>query len=103
DGTFEVHVPAAADVHLEAFRFGDQIGTAQLGTGAGPVAIVLPATGAIRVVATESGVGRVPVRIQVRPAAGQTIPLVPAHYGEQRVAAGRLHVAFAITGDVTLP
>ncbi len=102
DGTFSVHVPADADVHLEAFVYGDQLGTAQVGTATGPVTIALPETGAIRVVATEAGVGRVPVRVQVRPAAGQTIPLVPANYGEHRVAAGRLHVAFAMTGDATL-
>src|SRR5205085_2685733 len=61
----------------------------------------LPAAGSIRVVATEGSAG-VPVRIQILPAAGQAIPSVPDSYGEPNITAGRLHVAYALTGAVTL-
>jgi hypothetical protein len=53
------------------------------------------------VTATENG-APVPVRVQVR-SSGVAIPGVPKHYGEARIAGGRLHVAFPMTGDVTLP
>jgi hypothetical protein len=98
DGAFTIHVPADADVHLEAFRYGDALGRAAVGTGAGPAAIDLPATGKIHVVARENGAG-VPVRVQVR---GTAIPTVPKHYGELKIPEGRLHVEFAMTGDVTM-
>lgn len=101
DGAFALHVPADADVHLEAFRHGDALGTASAGTGTGPVAIDLPAAGHIHVVATEGG-APVPVRVQVLPPAGVTVPTVPSHYGEERITSGRLQLAFATTGDVTL-
>jgi hypothetical protein len=92
-GAYTLHVPAAAQVTLTAFRRGDGVAT-----GAAPV---LPKAGAIHVVATE-GATRVPVRVQVVPADGQAIPTVPAEYGETAYAAGRLHIAYATTGEVTL-
>jgi len=101
DGTFTLHVPAAANVHLDAYKRGDIIGTAEVGTGASAT-IDLPATGSIHVVATENG-SAVPVRVQVVPGAGQTVPTVPASYGEPGIASGRLHVEYAVTGDVTVP
>lgn len=100
-GAFTLHVPEAADVQLVAFRRGDVVVTSPIGA-ATTAAIDLPATGAIHVVATEAG-SPVPVRVQVLPAGGQNIPTVPNSYGETRIAAGRLHVAYPITGDVTLP
>ena len=101
NGAFTLHVPASADVHVEAFRYGDAVGMASAGTGAGPVAIDLPSTGTIRVVAREAG-APVPVRVQVRPVGTQAIPAVPKSYGELKIPDGRLHVVFATTGDATL-
>ena len=100
DGTFTLHVPATANVHLDAYKRGDAIGTADIGAG-NTATIDLPATGSIHVVATENG-SAVPVRVQVVPAAGQTVPTVPATYGEDAIADGRLHVEYAVTGDVTV-
>lgn len=98
DGAFTLHVPADADVHLEAFRQGDALGLASIGTGAGPATIDLPATGKIHVIARE-GATPVPVRVQVR---GTQIPTVPKRYGEQAITDGRLHVEFATGGEVTM-
>ncbi|HEY0478090.1 MAG TPA: CehA/McbA family metallohydrolase [Kofleriaceae bacterium] len=98
-GGFTLHVPADAAVALTAFRRGDGLATSPAGTA--PVALALPATGAIHVVATE-GTARIPVRVQVLPAAGQPLPAVVAGFGEAATTPGRLHVAYAVTGDITL-
>lgn len=98
DGTFTLHVPAAASVRLEAYRRGDAIGTADAGTGT-TANIALPATGSIRVVATENGAA-VPARVQV---IATDPPRMPPNYGEAPLASGRMHVAFPVDGDVTLP
>jgi hypothetical protein len=98
-GAYALHVPADASVALTAFRRGDGVVTSN--AVAGPVALALPAAGAIHVTATE-GAAPVPVRVQIVPAAGQPVPRVPAGFGEAAVADGRLHIAYAVTGDVTL-
>jgi hypothetical protein len=98
-GAYALHVPAAASVALTAFRRGDGIVTSN--AGANPVALVLPPTGAIHVTATEGDVP-VPVRVQVLPDEGQAIPEVPEHFGEDAYADGRLHVEYAVKGDVTV-
>ena len=102
-GAYALHVPASASVKLTAFRRGDDVVEANAGANAGtsPVALALPAAGAIHVTATEGGVP-VPVRVQVLPAAGQPVPQVPAGFGETPYASGRLHIEYAVTGDVTL-
>ena len=100
-GAFTVHVPEGADVRLEVFRYGDDIGMASAGTGTGPIALTLPDTGAVHVEATDNGTP-VPVRVQLRPAGGQMIPTVPKHYGEPRSPEGRLHVVYATSGQTTL-
>ncbi len=100
-GNFTLHVAAAADVTLEAYRRGDQVAMVHVGTGSDPSMLDFPATGAIHVTATENGAA-VPVRVQVLPAEGQTVPSVPVTFGELQIAAGRLHVAFATAGDVSL-
>ncbi|HEU0031731.1 MAG TPA: CehA/McbA family metallohydrolase [Kofleriaceae bacterium] len=99
-GAFTVHVPATADVRLDAVRVGEPIVAMPAGTGTGPVAIAMPALGAIHVTATE-GARKVPVRIQVFPASGAP-PEIPARYGEQPLPGGRQQVVFATTGDATL-
>ncbi|HET9987651.1 MAG TPA: CehA/McbA family metallohydrolase, partial [Kofleriaceae bacterium] len=101
NGNFTVHVPAGANVRLDAYKRGDAVGTTSIGAGTTGT-IDLPASGAIHVVATEQA-NPVPVRVQVVPAEAQAIPSVPAQYGEATIASGRLHVEYAVTGDVTLP
>ena len=109
NGQFTLNVPVAcgadpamqSDITLTAYERGDQVVTTDIGTGT-TATIDLPASGNIHVVATENG-SAVPVRVQVMPAAGQAIPTVPATYGEAQIADGRLHIAFAVHGDVTLP
>jgi hypothetical protein len=96
-GNFTLHVPATANVHLDAYKRGDVVGTADPGAGS-TATIDLPATGSIHVVASPA----MPVRVQVIPSGSSTIPKVPDSYGEPAITAGRLHVAYAMTGDVTL-
>jgi hypothetical protein len=100
-GAFTLHVPANAVVRLDAYKRGDVVVSADVGAGT-TATIDLPATGSIHVVATETG-SAVPVRVQVLPAGGQPVPSVPARYGEPSIAGGRLHVEYAVHGDVTLP
>lgn len=101
-GAFTVHVPIEAEVTLDVFRRGDGLGTTSVGAGAGPVVIDLPATGSVHVVVTDDA-GASPARIQLVPAAGTQLPEAPANYGEAPIAGGRLHVAYELDGDVTLP
>ncbi len=97
-GAFTLHVPTAANVHLDAFAPGDAIGTAEVGTGTSAT-IALPARGAIHVVATQNA-QPVPVRVQVLAA---DVPRLPDNYGEKSVTRGRVYVEFPIDGDITLP
>jgi hypothetical protein len=99
-GAYALHVPAAAGVSLTAFRRGDAVVSAAA-AGTAPVALALPPAGAIHVTATEDDVP-VPVRVQILPPDGQPVPQVPATFGETPYAPDRLHVAYAVTGDVTL-
>ncbi len=101
-GAFTLRVPAAASVRLDAVSPGEPIVGTDVGTGGAPAQIALPPIGGIRVTATDGGVS-VPARVQVRPAGGQSLPDVPRRYGEPPLPGGRLHVAFATSGDVTLP
>jgi hypothetical protein len=101
-GAFSLHVPAGANVRLDAVSPGEPIARAEAGTGAGPAQIALPPIGEIRVTATEGGVAT-PARVQVLPGEGQALPDVPSRYGEPELPGGRLHVAFATAGAVTLP
>ncbi len=97
-GAFRLHVPTSANIRLDTFSRGDALATATVGTGTTPVTIDLPATGSVRVVASENS-QPVPARIQLL---ATDPPTVPAHYGEPSIAGGRLHVAYPVTGDVTL-
>ena len=97
-GHYALRAPADRQVSLTAFRRGDALASAP--AGGAPVELALPAAGQIHVIATEAGAA-VPVRVQVLPT-GQALPQVPAGFGETAIAAGRLHVAYAVTGDVTL-
>ncbi|HEX5062027.1 MAG TPA: CehA/McbA family metallohydrolase [Kofleriaceae bacterium] len=97
-GEFTLHVPADANVHLDAFKPGDAAGSAEVGSGT-TATIDLPAQGAIHVTTTENGVG-VPVRVQVL---ATNPPRMPSKYGEQSIAGSRVYVEFPVTGDITLP
>ena len=100
-GDFTLTVPADADVTLTAYRRGDALGTAHVAPAEDSATIALPASGSIRVVATEGG-GPAPVRVQILPGPGTTIPSVPASFGEAPITDGRLEVAYAVGGDTTL-
>jgi len=102
DGSFALHVPAAAGVRLTAYRTGDAVVSADVGLG-DAAELELPAQGAIRVVATDPAGARLPVRVQILPAGGQAVPEVPGTFGEPDATPGRLHVAFPMSGEVTLP
>jgi hypothetical protein len=101
-GDFAVHVPADAAVTLTAYQRGWQVGTAEVAAGEAVADVPLPPVGAIHVVATGGDGSPLPVRVQVLPVDG-ALPSVPASFGEPGTVAGRLHVEFPITGDVTLP
>ncbi len=101
-GAFSLHVPVGASVRLDAVSPGEPIARLEVGTGTGPAQLALAPLGQIRVVATENG-AKVPVRVQVVPGAGQTLADVPRRYGELPLPGGRLHVAFATSGEVALP
>ncbi|HVK87214.1 MAG TPA: CehA/McbA family metallohydrolase [Kofleriaceae bacterium] len=103
NGAFTLHVPEDADVTLDAYRRGDAVGTTQVGFAATPVTISLPAIGAIVVDAQDEGGQPMPARVQVMPADGTSLPTMPASYGEDPIADGRLHVEYTIEGSVTLP
>ncbi|NVB78219.1 MAG: CehA/McbA family metallohydrolase [Kofleriaceae bacterium] len=98
NGAFRVHVPAGADIQLETYTRADGLKPIAVGTGSDPVAIALPPTGSIHVVATENG-EPVPARVQIL----ATVPDVPTKYGEPPLAGGRLDIAFPEHGDVTIP
>lgn len=101
DGTFTLNVPASADVRLDVVRRGEPIVTKQVGTGSDAGTITLGALGTIRVVATDDGTA-VPARIQIVPAAGQTLPQIPDKYGEPKHAGGRLLIEYATAAPAQL-
>jgi hypothetical protein len=96
-GAYTLHVPAAANVSLTAFRRGDGLAT----SADAQTSLALPTAGAIHVTATENG-APVPVRVQVLPVDGQEIPQTPARFGEAAYADHRLQIEYAVTGDVTV-
>jgi len=100
-GNYRLHVPAEADVRLDTYSQGDVSVSVQQGTGTVAQTIDLAATGFVHVVATENG-APVPARVQILPTSSTQLVRPPANYGEPPVTGGRLHVAFPVTGDVTL-
>ncbi|TMQ19944.1 MAG: hypothetical protein E6J91_05235 [Deltaproteobacteria bacterium] len=100
-GQYTLHVPITTPVTFTAYRRGDALGlTRPAGNPVAPT-IALPSVGSVHVTATEAG-APVPVRVQLLPAGGQAIPQVPARFGEPAITDARLHVAYAMAGDVTL-
>lgn len=101
-GAFTLHVPESAAVTLTAYRRGWATGSAEVAAGATTAAITVPASGAIRVRPREDGAA-VPVRVQILPGAGTTLPSVPEIFGEKRITGGRLHVEYVIDDEIVLP
>ncbi len=102
-GGFTLHVDATAAVTLTAYRRGYATGTVDVAAGTTTAAITVPASGAIRVVAYEGKGNSPPVRVQIMPATGSSIPAVPGTFGEAEPTSGRLHVEYPTSGDVTVP
>lgn len=102
DGTFTLHVPASADVTLDAYKRGDAIVTEHVGTASGAVTLAFPAIGSVSVVISD-GAGQMPGRVQIVPAAGSSVPTLPGNYGEAPILDNRLQVAYSVEGSLTLP
>ncbi len=94
-GAFTLHVPAGADVRLDAVQLAQPIVSVQAGAGPGPFTITMPQLGMVIVRATENGIS-VPARVQVLDVANQ----VPANYGELPHVTGRV-VKFATDGQTS--
>ncbi len=101
-GAYTLHVTANAQVTLEAYLRGREVGTAEVPPGVMTADLPLPPAGAIHVAATDPLGAPLPVRVQVLPV-DTAIPSVPPSYGEPETVEGRLHVEFPIDGDVTVP
>lgn len=98
-GNFTLHVPAGADVRLDAVRVGEPIVSQTIGSASTGL-IALPGLGKLHVTATEDG-NAVPVRVQLLAVEG-SVERIPDRYGVRRQFGGRLLVEFAVTGDLTL-
>jgi hypothetical protein len=101
-GAFTLHVPATADVTLDAYKRGDALVSEHVGAGAGPVTLAMPAVGSV-VVSISDGVSSSPGRVQIVPAAGTTFPSLPGNFGEEPILSNRLHVVYSVEGSLTLP
>ncbi|MFN0252625.1 MAG: CehA/McbA family metallohydrolase [Kofleriaceae bacterium] len=100
-GEFTLHVPASADVTLDAYKRGDALVTQYVGAGTGPVDLALPAIGSV-VVTISDGATNIPGRVQIVPA-GTSLATVPDNFGEEPILRDRLHVAYSVEGSLTLP
>ena len=103
DGVATVTVPDGVSPDLSVWIRGHEVGGPVSTGGTDTTAeIMLPASGAVHVVATDAtSMMGLPVRVQIVPLDAR--PEMPSSFGEILPAGGRLHVAFPITGDVTLP
>lgn len=91
-GAYSVAVPDEATTRLRAYRRGEGI----VGPVDGPD-IDLPATGTIRVVATDGSGTAMPVRVQSRPV-GDGEPRPPSRFGEPPIQSQRTHVEYPSDG-----
>jgi hypothetical protein len=101
-GAFTLHVPASADVTLDAYKRGDALVTEHVGNGSGPVQLAMPAIGSVAI-AISDGMRPMPGRVQLVPVAPTTVPTLPGNFGEAPILGGRLHVAYSVEGNLTLP
>ncbi len=103
DGSYALHVPAAEAATLTAYRRGDAVAGADVAVGVDSMDVSLAPAGAIHVTVTDLAAGGpLPARVQVLPAGSSVIPGVPGLFGEPEPTPGRLHVEYAVSGDVTL-
>ncbi|MCA9676779.1 MAG: CehA/McbA family metallohydrolase, partial [Myxococcales bacterium] len=101
-GAFTLHVPDDADVTLTAYQRGWPTATAEVAAAATTATLTVAPIGHVHVHAHDAA-GGLPARVQIMPATGSSIPTVPDAFGEPTPTSGRLHVAYPIDGDVTLP
>ncbi|MBT8491760.1 MAG: CehA/McbA family metallohydrolase, partial [Deltaproteobacteria bacterium] len=101
DGSYSLAVDPSLTVDLFAFRRGDgPVGP--VAAGSDSVDLALPAGGLIHVIASElDGPTNLPVRVQVLPT-GDDLYSPPREFGEKKIEDNRLHVEWAVTGDVTM-
>jgi hypothetical protein len=104
NGDYSVHVPEGQPVALTAWRRGDSVvGPVSVAASASVSDIQLMPVGTIDVVTTDADLGgALPVRIQVLPATGTSLPTVPGHFGEPQITGGRLHVEYSMDGTASL-
>jgi hypothetical protein len=102
DGSYTLHVPTGTAVKLTASRNGDAVVNADVAADVGTADLALPALGFVHVVVTEPGGAPLPARVQILPR-GQNLDRLPGHFGDGDLSGGRLHVAYPVSGDVTLP
>jgi hypothetical protein len=102
DGSFTVHAPPGAAIRLLPQKRGypPHPGTT-IGAGDATAALAFEAEATLRVVATDAGNGKLPVRVQVIPKT--PLPATPAAYGILDETDGRLHQEFATSGEAILP
>ncbi len=101
-GAFTLHVPASADVTLDAYKRGDALVTEHLGSAAGPVTLAMPAIGSVAI-SISDGASTSPGRVQLVPVDGTTLPTVPRAFGEEPILDNRLHVVYSVEGSLTVP
>jgi hypothetical protein len=97
-------VPAGEPAKLTAYRRGDTvISDVEVAAAASSLDLSLAPTGSIHVTVTDVTSGAaLPARVQVLPVGSSVVPSVPGGFGEPAVTPGRLHVEYAMSGDVTM-
>lgn len=101
-GAYELNVPADASARLTAWRRGDAVvGPEAAFVGMDSVDLAMGPRGMVHVVVDDVAGDPMPSRIQIIPEG--ELPSVPSAFGEAGVPHGRMHIAFPINGDVTLP
>jgi AraC-like DNA-binding protein len=99
-GNFTLHVPEGQVAQLTASRQGDAM-AAPVTVGANEMmaTIRLMPTGTVRVLATENPSSQpLPVRVQLIPTGGTTLPTLPANFGEPAIHDGRMYEEFPTSG-----
>jgi len=100
-GDCTLHVPEGA-AQLRAYRRGNLlVGPVDLAGTASTASLAMGADGFIHVTATQAmGTEPLPVRVQVVPVG--ELPVAPSELGMEPTVAGRLHVEYPTSGDVTV-
>ncbi|MEZ4309721.1 MAG: CehA/McbA family metallohydrolase [Polyangiaceae bacterium] len=102
DGSYALHAPPGQAVKIVPQKQGYPAHAGvEVAAGTATQDLAFDAHALIHVTATEEGTGEpLPVRIQVIPSAG--VPGVPAEWGVDSEANGRLYQEFSMGGDSTL-